>query len=202
MVAWEPQPLSTLAAQAARGQLGPHGAMASDPYPLAVVLEALVVLLDELLVAGGELFLDGAIDRVAVLVAEVAPGALRAAAVQPLDRVAVGPLAAAAGVAALAALALGLAFAFAWLAAWLLALARAAALAVALALFGFLDQLGQDLDDLVLLLAGFVPVSSSDSLRRLKSIRSCTSLSVPSWKSLSCSSWRNAPTRIRSGASG
>ena len=50
---------------------------------LAVVLKALVVLLDELLVAGGELFLDGVEDRVAIAIAEVAPGALRAAAMEP-----------------------------------------------------------------------------------------------------------------------
>src|SRR5688572_8575322 len=48
---------------------------------LSVVLEALVILLDELLVAGREFFLNGAIDGVAVLVAQLAPGALRTAAV-------------------------------------------------------------------------------------------------------------------------
>jgi hypothetical protein len=37
----------------------------------------------------------------------------------------------------------------------LLALARAVAAAIALALFGLLDQLGEDVDDFVLLLAGF-----------------------------------------------
>src|SRR5947208_1047598 len=120
---------------------------------LAIVLKALVILLDELLIAGGEFLLDGAIDRVAVLVAEPAPGTLRPAAGQPLERVGISPLAPAARAATLAPLRLRLAFRFPRLA-LLLAFAGAAAATVALALFRLLDELGENLDDLVLLRAG------------------------------------------------
>src|SRR5262245_4240353 len=76
----------------------------SPSLPLAVVLETLVVLLDELLVARGEFFLDRAIDRVAILVAQSAPRALRSTARQSLHGVGIGPFAAAARGAALAPL--------------------------------------------------------------------------------------------------
>src|SRR5262245_19242866 len=136
----------------------PAPAQQPGPLAVAVVLEALVILFDELLIASGELLFDRAIDRVTILVAEVAPRALRPAALQPLHGVRIDPLAAAARIAPLFALALSLAVSFAPLAlALLLAAARTATLAVAFALFGLFDELGQDFNDLVLLLAGLRP---------------------------------------------
>src|SRR4030095_6265587 len=76
-----------------------------DSLALAVVLEALVILLDELLVTGWEFLLNPTECWVAFFIAERAPRALRAATMQPIHCVRVDPLAAAAGISALAALA-------------------------------------------------------------------------------------------------
>src|SRR5436190_6851854 len=125
--------------------------------PVALVAEALVILLDELLVTGGVFFLDGVENRITLLVAKVAPGARRSAAVQALDGVAIDSLAAAAGGSLLSlAFTLGLAFPFATLAGLGTGLRLAATLAIAFLLFRFLDQFGEDIDDLFLLVLGGV----------------------------------------------
>ena len=77
--------------------------------------------------------------------------------VQPLDGVAVDPLAATTGFSLLLAFALGLTLPFTPLAGLRTGLGLAATFAVALLLFGFLDELGEDVDDLLLLLLGGIP---------------------------------------------
>jgi hypothetical protein len=105
-------------------------------------IKALVILFDQLLISTGEFFLDGGIDGIAILVAEVAPGALRAAAMQPLDGFGVRVLAPATVLAFFPltlALSLALAFAPLTLARLVTRFFAVAALSFRFAVFGFLD---------------------------------------------------------------